>query len=370
MSSSNVVAIKGTCAIGGPFPAEVPPVNIRPINLTSVEPNLGTLGDLEPASNPTPPSAVCTKLVIDPVVRSWLPGRSAAELAWLNEGTPDVANNPILVWLRGEEYVVLENADLLERCQQLGIEPNVQLVKLASEVEAQLFVLDRQLARPQLSGLRFHYVRGAFYNLERTQGHRSDLETSPQIEGKSRAKRETSWGCSPATIERDGRLSRMVDQAAEAHGYQARVALLDPRNKLTAKHVERFHALSSAEQREVLDALTSGAYSGLLRVSPGVRDSNHMSDTAELRHQIVATFARATKHLGEVQTIVERLLLIDSSEKAFVSGQLTIIAKHFYALSAAIQNGVGRDTSATTSDVQAALLHINEACATLDALEE
>jgi hypothetical protein len=160
---------------------------------------------------------LCTKLVIDPIVRSWLPGRTTAERAWLNEATPDVANNPILAWPRGDEYIVLDDADLLERYQQLGIEPNVQLVELGSEIEAQRFVLDRQLARPQFSGLGYHYVRGASYNLERAQGHRSDLETSPQIEGKSRGKRETRWGCSTASIERDGRLSRMVDQAAEVH---------------------------------------------------------------------------------------------------------------------------------------------------------
>ena len=370
MSSSNVVAIKTGAANRGPTTIEPIREAPRPSGSVSTESDPAAAESPLPDANSATTSEVCAKLVIDPVVRSWLPGRSAAELAWLNQSTPDVASNPILVFRRGEEYLVLENADLVERCQQLGIEPKVQLVELASLEEAHLFVLDRQLSRPQLSGLRLHYVRGSRYCLERAPGHRSDLETSPQTEGKSRAKRETRWGCSTATIERDGRLSRMVDQAAETHGYEARVALLDPRNKLTAKHVERFHELSLAEQREVLDALTKGEDSGLLRVIPGASDSNAVSDTAELRLQIAATFAQATKSLGEVLPSVKRLILMDAGEKAFVGGQLARIAQNFAALCAATQNDAARDTSVTIGDVQTALLQINEISAALDAREE
>jgi hypothetical protein len=58
-------------------------------------------------------------------------------------------------------------------------------------------VLDRQLARRNLHGLRLHYLRGARHNLDRAPGRRNDLDTSP--EEKSGLTADARFGCSSAS---------------------------------------------------------------------------------------------------------------------------------------------------------------------------
>ena len=342
MSSSNVVAITGTTANRAGPPHETAQVPIRPVDSISNEPKLGNRRKPEQDPSTAPVTPVGTKLVIDPVVRSWIPPRSAVELAWLTAGTPDVANNPILVWKRGAELVVLEDADFAERCQMLGIEPRLQMVELASEDEVRRFILDRQLGRPQLGGLRLHYVRGARYNLGRAQGQRSDLNVSHQVPVTPRAKQEDRWGCSVASIERDGRLARIVDQAAENHGFQARVELLEPRHKLTVKHIERFAARSDSEQKLIMTALAQGNVHEFIRggLTPPRVDTE--SDVTACRTRTNEAWAESFKLLADAEALTQHLIRLDLSEAAHLAVHLAKLAERYQALSSLIKRGLNQ----------------------------
>jgi len=196
---------------------------------------------------------------ISPDVQSWLPGRTVREKAALQHqlaSQPDLS--PIPVWPRGDDRLVLDEHDRAEYCQAHGIQVRFEEFTFGSVDEARKFVLERNQARRSLQGIGRRYVDGALYNLEREPGRRTDL-TSPQCEGKSGTNAlKQRFGCSRATLERDGRLARQIDEAARSHGWEARTLLLDPRHRLTAQHIERFAALTHAEQDSVLVALNVG----------------------------------------------------------------------------------------------------------------
>lgn len=203
---------------------------------------------------------------ISPDLQSWLPERTVREKAALQHllaGQGD--RSPIPVWRRGDDLLVLDDHERAMYCQGHGVPVDYEEHSFESDDEARRFVLERNQARRSLQALGRRYVDGALYNLEREPGRRTDL-TSPQPEGKSGTNAlKNRFGCSRATLERDGRLARKIDEAARSHGWEARTLLLDPRHRLTAQHIERFAALPNTEQDSVLEALNAGRVDARLK---------------------------------------------------------------------------------------------------------
>lgn len=211
-------------------------------------------------------SSVTLTPTISPDVQSWLPERTVREKAALQHllaGQGD--RSPIPVWRRGHELLVLDDHERATYCKSHGVPVDYEEHSFESDDEARRFVLERNQARRSLPGLGRRYVDGALYNLEREPGRRTDL-TSPHSEGRSGTNAlKQRFGCSRATLERDGRLARKIDEAARSHGWEARTLLLDPRHRLTTQHIERFAALPNAEQDSVLEALNAGRVDARLK---------------------------------------------------------------------------------------------------------
>lgn len=237
---------------------KAPAASVRSVRANQVHRAVEDSPSATSSATPTP--------IISADIQSWLPELTVREKAALQHLLTSRGDwSPILVWRRDGKLEVLDDHERAEYCQSHGVPVAYKEVIFESEDEARKFVLECNQARRSLHGLGRRYVDGALYNLEREPGRRTDL-TSPHSEGKSGTSAlKQRFGCSRATLERDGRLARQIDDAAAVHGCPARTLLLDPRHRLTAQHIERFAVLPLLEQDSVLEALHAGQVDARLR---------------------------------------------------------------------------------------------------------
>lgn len=275
-----------------------------------------------------------------PEIQSWLPELSVREKAALHHVlTTGAASPPIPVWRSKDGLLVLDDHERAELAHALDLPVTYEEHNFRSEDDARRFVLERNQARRSLQGLGRRYVNGALYNMAREPGRRTDL-TSPHFEGKSgTAALKDRFGCSRATLERDGLLARQIDEAARVHGCIARSFLLDPRHRLTAQHIERFAALSVEEQDLVLEALSKGRVDERIRrVAPAsprhatAPNSEPSRSGIDSRGLLDSAVDALLGDLAEVERAAEAIAQSDPEADSILAERLNKIATGYATL--------------------------------------
>lgn len=166
------------------------------------------------AQKHTATDEVKDNLSILPELRDLIPPLGEEEFAQLEENIlQEGCREPLLLWeYEKGKYYILDGHNRYRVCQHHGLGFAYKVLDFPDREEAKTWMINNQLGRRNLTPSQQSYLRGKRYQVERSQGKRSDL-TSPQNEEKlttaQRLAKEYNVG--RATIERDLKYAQGVD---------------------------------------------------------------------------------------------------------------------------------------------------------------
>lgn len=182
--------------------------------------------------------------------------RAALEQSLLERGCDD----PLWVWRDRGGLVLLDGHNRYEICKAHELPYEQKEVELADRDAAIAWIVDRQLARRNVSDEARSYLRGKRYLLDRRQGARTD-RTSGQSGQKSdtAAKLAKGEGVSARTIRRDATYAQQIDRLAEDHGTEIKSAVLSGKIPATRTELGRLLELDRHDREVVLADVRAGA---------------------------------------------------------------------------------------------------------------
>ena len=116
--------------------------------------------------------------------------------------------------------------------------------------------------------------------------------------------------------------------------------LLEPRYKLTSKHIERFAARSESEQKLIMAALAEGYVHEFIRGRPTPPCVDTESDIIACRTRTNEVWAESLKLLADAETLTQHLIRLDLNEAAHLAVHLTKLPEQYQALSSLIKRGL------------------------------
>jgi hypothetical protein len=199
------------------------------------------------------------EVVLDPEFQNLLPPpepdeRRQIEASLLAEG----CREPLVVWPCQGRLLLLVGYEVFPVLRLYRLPFRVIEKQFGSRDEARLFIVKDLLKRRYLSPLAMSYLRGLRYREER-QEHGGDRKSaSARAEGfggKTAEALAEIFGVSPATIRRDGAVTRAVHAVAEHCGPDAKALLLSRRSKVSRGRLLALAALEPARQKAVVGRL-------------------------------------------------------------------------------------------------------------------
>lgn len=215
------------------------------------------------------------ELTIDPELRDLLPPLTPEEREQLRENliADGRALDPLVVWQRQGERVIVDGHNRYELCQELGLQYTYTVRTWATKADVIAWMLNHQFGRRSLTPKRMAYIRGKLYletkknpvdNLVPGAAHQEKSKnpinsSSAQIANSKKASEvvaETA-GVHASTVRRDAALAESLDSLS---GF-VRSAILDGRVKTTKADVDWLVGLNDrGEQRRIVDAILAGEY--------------------------------------------------------------------------------------------------------------
>ena len=160
-----------------------------------------------------------------------------------------------------ETQTLLDGHNRLAICERHGLDYGLQELSLPDVDSAKLWIIRNQRGRRNLTPEQAAYLRGTEYNLQKSQGKRTDL-TSHQSDGRSQTTAQAlaaEHHVGTATIERDAAYAAALDQVATAVGPGVSEAIRSREMKLSQADVKLLATLltqSPETVQAVKDALT------------------------------------------------------------------------------------------------------------------
>ncbi len=185
--------------------------------------------------------------------------REALEASVLAEGIRD----PLVVWRRGEELVLLDGHHRYELAQKHGPSFTVVEKEFSSLEEALAWVDQNQLARRNLTDEQRALVLGRIYEREKRQGARTDLtcgQNDHKLETGSAAtarKVAAEFGVGEKTVCRAAEFAKALEAAREIHPAAAE-AILAGRVRDALTNLPRLVELPPEEARAALEKVAQG----------------------------------------------------------------------------------------------------------------
>ncbi len=149
------------------------------------------------------------------------------EQSVLTEGIRD----PLVVWKRDGEYVMLDGHHRYELAQKHGLDFNTVEMEFEDESEAVQWVLQNQLARRNLTDEQRTLVLGRLYNQMKLAPHRPSPEKEDNLSSFSGHNATSRYvaslhGVNEKTVRRAGEFAEVVDAIAEIEPKAAEAILL------------------------------------------------------------------------------------------------------------------------------------------------
>jgi ParB-like chromosome segregation protein Spo0J len=212
--------------------------------------------------------------------------RQLLEQSVLTEGIRD----PLVVWNRNGEYVMLDGHHRYELAQKHGLSFNIVEMEFDDEAEAVQWVLRNQLARRNLTDEQRTLILGRYYNMLKLAPHRPSAEKEEKFSsfsGHNATSRQLGeiFGVNERTVRNAAEFAEAVDAIAEVEPKAAEVILLGkvPDAKTALPKVEpellpkvaeriaqgKAHSVKEAverirrEERQTTKPVLQGVYDGL-----------------------------------------------------------------------------------------------------------
>jgi DNA polymerase family A len=197
------------------------------------------------------------RLVIDPGLRSLIPPHAPEEWAALERSIlDDRVREPLAVWR--QQGVLLDGHARHQICRAHGLRYEVREVDLADRAAAEVWIIEHQRSRRNLTAEAASYLRGRRYNA--VKGSRGGSRSRRRSRGQTVPPRAdealaAEYQVSARTIKRDGRFAEAVDALADVHGPEVRSQILCRDTGLTRTGVLRLSKLKPRECRTALEGL-------------------------------------------------------------------------------------------------------------------
>jgi 16S rRNA G966 N2-methylase RsmD/uncharacterized DUF497 family protein len=132
----------------------------------------------------------------------------------------DGIRDPLVVWNRDGEYVLLDGHHRYQLAQKHGLSFSTVEMEFADETEAVQWVLRNQLARRNLTDEQRALVLGRYYNTLKLAPHRPPADNAVKItafSGRSATARQLGdiFGVGEKTVRNAGEFAKVVDALAE-----------------------------------------------------------------------------------------------------------------------------------------------------------
>ncbi len=205
-------------------------------------------------------------ITIDPRMERSSPPLTKGEFAALARQISALGRckDPLLVWRRGAEFVLVDGHNRLWICLLLlaagRLVPFTIEFRDFPDCDAALAVArEMQTARRNLSDLAAAYYRGKEYVAakgtrggDQKGGSKDQSDTSILVENTAQRLALES-GVSATTIKRDGNFAVLVDAVADTCGQRAMDAVMNRDGRVTRARVRWLAELEASEMRNVMD---------------------------------------------------------------------------------------------------------------------
>jgi len=172
------------------------------------------------------------RLRIDETIRRTLIPPRDDELQLLEQSVlAEGIRDPLVVWNRNDEYVLLDGHHRYEIAQKHGLEFKIVEMGFDDESQAVQWVLQNQLARRNLSDEQRTLVLGRYYNMLKLAPNRPSTENGVNLtpfSGSHATARQLGdvFGLGEKTVRRAGDFAKAIDALAEVEPKAAEAVLL------------------------------------------------------------------------------------------------------------------------------------------------
>jgi hypothetical protein len=231
------------------------------------------------------------QLKVDETIRRTLIPLREDELQLLEQSVlAEGIRDPLVVWNRDGEYVILDGHHRYDLAQKHGLEFKIVEMEFDDESQAVQWVIQNQLARRNLSDEQRTLLIGRLYNQMKLAPHRPPAENKDKLSlfsGDNATSRYIAslHGVNEKTVRRAGEFAEVVDALAEIEPKAAEIVLLGklPDAKTALPKVEpellpkvaeriaqgKAHSIKEAverirrEERQTTKPVLQGVYEGL-----------------------------------------------------------------------------------------------------------
>lgn len=154
-----------------------------------------------------------SKIVIRKEFKELISALDPLELIQLEENIlKEGVRDPLILWPVDNEYVLIDGHNRFAICQKHGIDFPFKAISFQDKDEVEVWMVNNQMGRRNLTESQKSYYRGLHYNREKKQGRRVDL-TLDHSDTKSDPTADRiakEYNVSPMTIKRDGQYSEGI----------------------------------------------------------------------------------------------------------------------------------------------------------------
>ena len=178
---------------------------------------------------------------IDPVLKSFLPPMDKDTYDLLEQSIKDKkgATDAIITW-KGKD-VIVDGYNRYDICTRLDLPFKVDEQAFKNVNEVKMFMLERQLARRNLTELALKKLRGTFYRMMKKDPQSNLTQNSkgqPATPGSTAKVVADKFGTSERTVKRDAVFAEGLDTIREEKGDQVATDILAGKQKVNKKDVE------------------------------------------------------------------------------------------------------------------------------------
>jgi len=207
---------------------------------------------------PGSPTRNLSGIVLDMEFRELVPPPAPEELARMrDELFRDETPTSLVVWRCRGRRILLIGYELFDTIKLYGLPVVVEERELETREHARIFVIQRRLARPNLSGLEITYLLGVCYHDEKQEpgGDRRSQQARSLGRGKTAAALAEIFHQLPGTIRRAGAVAAAVKKLAALYGRDLMPLLFSRKARFTAQAVLDLAAVEPVRLQRLMGQL-------------------------------------------------------------------------------------------------------------------
>jgi len=190
--------------------------------------------------SPGSPTRDLSGIVLDMEFRDLVPPPTPEEQARMRDDLfRDETPTPLVVWRCRGHRILLIGYELFDTIKLYGLSVVVEERELETREHARIFVIQRRLARPNLSGLEITYLLGVCYHDEKQEpgGDRRSQQARSLGRGKTAEALAEIFHQLSGTIRRAGAVAAAVKKIAALYGRDLMPLLFSRKARFSAQGV-------------------------------------------------------------------------------------------------------------------------------------